>query len=201
MTEGTPSGAPEPHLDLDEFVHHTALPQTRISDALDGFIRRIGDAISWIWLVLVAIIVLNVTMRYVFGEGRIEFEEIQWHIYSFGFLLGLSYCLQADDHVRVDVLYDRFSLKAKAWVELCGILFFLLPFIFLVVFYAIPFVTYSVSINEVSEAPGGLPLRWVIKAVLLLGFGLLAVSTLSRLLRVTACLFGVPSATDRSRSE
>ena len=158
MTEGTPSGAPEPHLDLDEFVHHTALPQTRISDALDGFIRRIGDAISWIWLVLVAIIVLNVTMRYVFGEGRIEFEEIQWHIYSFGFLLGLSYCLQADDHVRVDVLYDRFSLKAKAWVELCGILFFLLPFIFLVVFYAIPFVTYSVSIGEVSEAPGGLPL-------------------------------------------
>jgi len=77
--------------------------------------------------------------------------------------------------------------------ELLGILAFLIPFILLVFVYAIPFVTYSISINEISEAPGGLPLRWLIKSVLVIGFLLLAIATLSRLLRVTACLFGRPA--------
>ena len=178
---------------LQHIVHHAQLPHTFLSLYLDRWIRRIGSGISWLWLALVAIIVLNVTMRYVFNEGRIEFEEIQWHIYSLGFLIGLSYCLEADDHVRVDLLHERFELKTKAWVELFGILFFLMPFIVLVFAYAIPFVAYSMSINEVSQAPGGLPLRWVIKAALPLGFLLVALATLSRLLRVTACLFNLPA--------
>ncbi len=178
--------------DLQYVVHHTQLPQTSLSLGIDGFIRRLGSWISWIWMLLVAVIVLNVTMRYVFGEGRIEFEEIQWHIYSIGFLIGLAYCLEADDHVRVDLLYERFRPKTKAWVELFGILFFLIPFIVLVCVFAVPFVSYSLSINEVSEAPGGLPLRWLIKSFLLIGFLLLGIATLSRLLRVTAFLFGLP---------
>ena len=83
-------------------------------------------------------IVLNVVLRYVFGEGRIEFEEIQWHIYSCGFLFGLSYALESDNHIRVDVLRERFSAPARAWVELYGILFLLFPFIFLVLFFLLP---------------------------------------------------------------
>ncbi len=185
----TSHGEPD---DLQYIVRHAQLPQTSLSMGLDRIIRRLGSWVSWIWMALVAVIVLNVTMRYVFGEGRIEFEEIQWHIYSVGFLIGLSYCLEADDHVRVDLLYERFRPKTKAWVELFGILFFLIPFIALVSVYSVPFVSYSLSISEVSEAPGGLPLRWAIKSVLLIGFLLLGVATLSRLLRVTALLFGLP---------
>ncbi len=177
------------------------LPHTSLSLAVDGMVRWIGSAISWIWLVLVAVIVLNVTMRYVFGEGRVEFEEIQWHIYAFGFLLGLSYCLEADAHVRVDVLYDGFSPKTKAWIELFGICFLLIPFMAVVIIYSVPFVTYSMSINEVSEAPGGLPARWAIKGVLLLGFLLLALAALSRLTRVTAALFGAPAARPAPKAE
>ena len=187
--------------DLHYIVHHTQLPQTALSQALDNGLQRLGSAISWIWLLLVAVIVVNVTMRYVFGEGRIEFEEIQWHIYSTGFLIGLSYCLQADDHVRVDLLHERFSLKTQAWVEFLGILFFLVPFIALVVIYATPFIAYSVSINEVSEAPGGLPARWAIKSALLVGFVLLALATLSRLSRATALLFGFPTPKQPGREE
>ena len=177
------------------------LPHTSFSLAMDGLIRWIGEAISWIWLVLVGVIVLNVTMRYVFGEGRVEFEEIQWHIYAFGFLIGLSYCLEADAHVRVDVLYDGFSPKAKAWIELLGISLLLVPFMAVVIIYSYPFLTYSISINEVSEAPGGLPARWAIKGVLLLGFVLLAVAELSRLTRVTAALFGAPAVKPAPKAE
>ncbi len=200
MTDGnaqTPGVAPDSpggdHDRLHELIHHAELPHTALSSVLDRFVRRLGSLISWIWLALVAIIVLNVTMRYVLGEGRIEFEEIQWHIYAFGFLLGLAYCFESDDHVRVDVVYERFGLGTKAWVEFFGILIFLLPFVILVIWFTLPFVTYSISINEVSESPGGLPARWAIKSVLLIGFVLLLVATVSRLTRVTAYLFGAPA--------
>jgi TRAP-type mannitol/chloroaromatic compound transport system permease small subunit len=170
------------------------LPHTALSLAFDRAIRAVGSAVSWIWMVLLLVVVANVVMRYVFGQGRIEFEEIQWHLYSIGFLVGLSYALEADDHVRIDLLYEKFGLKAKAWIEFIGILVFLVPFIVVVVVYAIPFVAYSIGINEVSEAPGGLPARWAIKSVLLIGFALLAIATLSRLSRCTAFLFGMPGA-------
>lgn len=178
------------------------LPRTRVSVALDRIVGKIGDAVSWLWLVLVGIIVINVTMRYLFGEGRIEFEELQWHLYCVGFLFGLSYCLISDTHVRIDVLHAGFSLRKKAWIELIGIFLFLLPFVVLVLYYAVPFVLRSWEVREVSDAPGGLPFRYVIKSFLFTSFILLLVSAFARLTRVTACLFRFPAplATARDRT-
>ena len=90
------------------------LPETAFSRRVDPWLVQIGRWISWVWLVLLVIIVLNVLLRYAFGEGRIEFEEIQWHLYSTGFLLGLAYTSQADAHIRVDVLHERGS-PPGAW--------------------------------------------------------------------------------------
>jgi TRAP-type mannitol/chloroaromatic compound transport system permease small subunit len=180
---------------------HLALPETRLSRGLDGLVRRIGDAASWLWVVLVAVVVLNVVLRYVFGEGRIEFEEIQWHLYATGFLVALGYCVESDDHIRVDFLKSRFSQRLQAWVELYGILLLLLPFVALVLFHAVPFVASSWSQAEVSAAPGGLPHRFAIKAMILAGFGLLAIATLSRLTRVASLLFGFPRSIDASERE
>jgi TRAP-type mannitol/chloroaromatic compound transport system permease small subunit len=165
------------------------LPETRLSRIIDPWLVRIGRWTSLLWLALLAIIVINVVLRYAFGEGRIEFEEIQWHLYSTGFLLGLSYAYQADTHIRVDVLHERFSPELKAWIELYGILLFLLPFVLLVLIFAVPFVIASYELSEVSQAPGGLPFRWMIKAALPLGFGLLLAGAVSRLSRVWAFLF------------
>lgn len=180
--------------DLHYLVHHTELPDTKLSLLIDNFVLRIGGFVSWGWIVLMMVIVTNVTLRYLFGEGRIEFEEIQWHIYAVGFMVGLSYCMEADDHVRVDVLHDRFSLKAQAWVEIFGLMFLLFPFIILVLIYAIPFVESSYAINEVSDAPAGLPYRWAIKSALIIGFGLLGLATFARLLKATALVLGFPKA-------
>ena len=168
--------------------HRERFPHTRLSLFTRRFFGRLLRALSWIWLILIAIVVINVTMRYLFGEGRIEFEEIQWHLYSLGWLMGLSYCFVADEHVRVDLIHDRMSLVTQAWVELLGMLLLLLPFIALVVIYAVPFVLYSWEVSEISDAPGGLPYRWVIKSALLAGFALLLLAFISRFSRVISLL-------------
>lgn len=175
------------------------LPETALSRVIDPLINRIGRWTSWLWVALLAIIVLNVVLRYAFGQGRIEFEEIQWHLYATGFLLALGYALQTDSHIRVDVLHERFSPTLQAWCEFYGILLLLIPFIVLMLVFSVPFVAASFALSEVSNAPGGLPFRWAIKAMLPLGFFLLALATCSRLSRVWKFLFS-PSA-DREQPD
>ncbi|MEM9622237.1 MAG: TRAP transporter small permease subunit [Pseudomonadota bacterium] len=165
------------------------LPHTPWSRRIDGAIEAIGRGLSLIWLLLLAVIVLNVVMRYAFNEGRIELEELQWHLYSIGFLLGLCYAYQADAHIRVDLLHERMQDRHKAWVELYGILLFLVPFMLLVLIYSVPFVISAYELGERAPSPGGLPWRWLIKAFLPVGFFLLLLATLSRFLRVWHFLF------------
>lgn len=181
-----------PHVDLDHLLHHTELPVTGFSRRIDPLVRGAGKLSSYIWVVLVAVITVNVLMRYVVGRGLIEFEEGQWHLYAIGFLLALAWALEADDHVRIDVISDRFAFRTKCWIELVGIVVALLPFIALVVWYTAPFIAYSWRVGEISEAPGGLPYRWAIKSFLLIGFVTLGLAALSRLTRVAAALFTRP---------
>jgi len=177
------------------------LPHSRFSQWVDGFITRLGDALSWIWLVLLSVIVMNVTLRYVFELGSIELEEIQWHLYAVGFLMGLSYAVVSDSHIRVDVVREKLSETTKVWVEFYGLILLLIPFVLLVLFASIPFIEYSYDLQEISEAPGGLPFRWVIKAMLLLGFVLLLVVSIARLTRVWLYLFGWPTDDSNKRDE
>ncbi|MGB0205810.1 MAG: TRAP transporter small permease subunit [Neptuniibacter sp.] len=186
--EDISTGSPA-YINPDDLIHHTALPETKISLMFDALIKRVGDLFSWVWILLVGVIISNVVMRYVFHNGLIEFEEIQWHLYSLGWLMGLSYCFVADEHVRVDLIHDRMSLVTQAWVELLGMLLLLLPFIALVVIYAVPFVLYSWEVSEISDAPGGLPYRWAIKSALLAGFALLLLAFISRFSRVISLLY------------
>ena len=165
------------------------LPTTALSRAIDPFLQRLGNGLSWIWVGLIFVIVLNVLLRYVFSEGRIELEEIQWHLYSTGFMFGLSYAFQADVHIRVDVLHERFSPELKAWIDLYGILLFVLPFTALMLIYGIPFVVDSYQTKEVSQSPGGLELRWLIKSVLVLGFSFVSLAAFARLTRLWSFLF------------
>ena len=148
----------------------TNLPHTRLSQALDNILRSIGEWVSWVWMLLLAVIIVNVVLRYLFSEGRVEFEEIQWHLYSVGFLLGLPFAFVTDSHIRVDVLRERFSTQLKAWIELYGLLLLFFPFVLLVMINAVPFIAYSYTTSEISEAPAGLAYRWLIKSVLLVGF-------------------------------
>jgi TRAP-type mannitol/chloroaromatic compound transport system permease small subunit len=168
------------------------LPETRLSRAIDPLIEAIGRGVSWLWVVLIGVIMVNVVMRYVFNLGLIVFEELQWHIYAIGFMIGLSFAVVGDRHVRIDVLADRFALRVRAWIELAGLALFLLPFAVLIAWDAIPFVVRSWEMSEVSIAPGGLPARWALKSVIVIALVLLALAALARLSRVASFLFGVP---------
>ena len=182
-------------------MNNTTLPHIPASIVIDGVIARIGQGLSYIWILLLGIIVVNVVARYLFDQGRIELEELQWHLYSVGFLFGMSYAYQADTHIRVDVLHERMRPRTQAWIELYGILLFLLPFIALILIYSAPFVLSSYDLSEVSASPGGLPLRWLIKAALPAGFALLLLSVISRLLRVWHFLFLRESEADTTPIE
>ena len=165
------------------------LPHTPLSRWIDNFLSVIGKTLAFIWLILLTVIVVNVISRHVFSQGYIELEELQWHLYSIGFVFGLSYAYQSDTHIRVDVVHENLSDSIKAWIELYGTLLFLIPFITLILVFSLQFVSSSWAVDEVSSAPGGLPFRYLIKAVLPIGFLLLLLAVLSRLSRIFQFLF------------
>lgn len=189
-----PQDQSEVHIaDADEFLHHhTELPQTGISRILDTALTIIGKAAAWMWLVVVGVIIYAVIGRYAFGQGSVTLEEWQWHVAGAAWMLGLAYTLVVDDHVRVDVLHERFSLKTQAWIEFFGLVFLLLPFLVLAIWEMLPYALSSFQQGERSQAPAGLPNRWILKAIVALAFTLLTLGAVSRLLRVTALLFGFP---------
>ena len=170
------------------------LPRNRFSDFVDAIVVRAGDAASWLWPLLVVVVVINVFGRYVLGMGSIMLEEIQWHIYAVGFLMGLSYCADIDRHVRVDVLAEHWSPRMRAWIELTGLTLFMLPFVLVLAIWSVPYVVSSWDFKEVSTAPGGLPYRWALKSFMVIGMALLALTALSRMTRCTTLLFNLPRA-------
>ena len=111
------------------------------------------------------LIVGNVILRYAIGTNFIALEELQWHLYAIGFMMGLSYTMLKDGHVRVDVLAEKLSHRSRAWIELVGLLLFVAPFIYLTIVYAIPFVERSWNLNETSPDRGGLPARWFLEGL------------------------------------
>ncbi len=167
-----------------------ALPTTALSRAIDRGIGWVGELASVLWTLLVLVILVQVVARYAFGQGSIMMEELQWHIYAIGFMLGLSFTEIRERNVRIDVFAERFQPRTRLWIELLGTVLLFLPFTLIVIWYAIPFVATSWSLNEVSAAPGGLPHRWFIKSFIITAFVLLALAGIGRLSRVWAALFG-----------
>ena len=166
-----------------------ALPTTGFSRAADRLIGWAGEAASALCTVLVLVIVFQVALRYGFGLGSIMLEEMQWHLYAVGFLLGLAFTEVRERNVRIDVLAEKFSHRTRLWIELFGTVVFLLTFSVVVIWYSLPFVATSWQLGEVSAAPGGLPYRWLLKSFITTAFVLLALAGIGRLTRVWVALF------------
>lgn len=192
MSENQSSGG---SAGMPEFVHHTELPPNRLSDALDATLNRIGFLFSLLWLPVVGVILYSVIGRYAFGQGSVMLEEVSWHLAGAAWLVGLSYTLVSDHHVRVDVIHERLSLRGQAWIELLGIVFLLLPFLVIALNGATDYFLSSYQQDERSQAPAGLPARWALKFIMALAFALLLAGALSRLSKCTTLLFGWPRST------
>jgi len=124
-------------------------------------------------IAMVLNIFYDVFMRYVFKSGSIAFQELEWHIFSLIILLGMSYALKEDSHVRVDILYTKFSEKKKALVNIVGAFLFITPIALLVALGSVGFVMEAFMTNEISGDPGGLTHRWILKAFIPFAFWLL----------------------------
>lgn len=131
-------------------------------------------------------------MRYLFNSGSIGIQELEWHLFSIIFLLGAAYSLKHDEHVRLDLLYKSKFLtdRHRAFIDAFGSLFILIPFCLLIIISAWPFVTQAYIHNEASPDPGGLTMRWVIKAMIPTGFGLLLLQGLAEAIKKSLLAFG-----------
>ena len=141
---------------------------------LEKIIKKIGDTCSWLSFILVILISLDVFLRYVFNFSNASLYKLEWHMFAIIFMIGSSLTLQKDEHVRVDVFYNKFSDKGKNIINLIGNIIFLLPFSLVIFYTSIPFVEDSFRILESSPDPGGLPFRFFIKSIIPISFLLLA---------------------------
>ncbi len=157
----------------------------KFADILESVIENIGQAVSWLVLVLVILVGYDVTMRYLFQSGSIAIQELEWHLFSMIFLLGAAYTFKHDDHVRLDLMYQSKFMNdyRRAWVNFLGCIFFLIPFAVLVITSSWQFIHLAYIHNEGSPDPGGLPYRWVIKSTIPLCFILLLIQAVAYMIR------------------
>ena len=150
-----------------------------ISKGLDAIAEWVGRGVSWVTLGLVLVVFVDVVMRYLFKTSFVFTQELEWHLFGFIFLIGAAYTLRHDGHVRVDIIYQRLSTRGKAWINLIGVLFFMLPGCLMVIITSYKFTYNSWSILEGSPDPGGIPFRFLIKGCITVGFVLLFLQGIS----------------------
>lgn len=142
----------------------------------------VGRGVSWLALVLVAVIVGDVFLRYTFSITSAASFELEWHLFAALFMLSAGWAFQHDRHVRVDVFYQNFNNRKKAWINLIGSVFFLLPLCVVGVMEGSIFAWNAYQMKEGSPDPGGIPFRFVIKSTIPVGFLLLGIQGISAIL-------------------
>jgi len=153
-----------------------------LADKLDWFIDRVGRITGWCAFLLVCVMAFNVLLRYFFRTGSVAMQELEWHLMAPICLLGLSYALLHDGHVKVDILYGRFSPRLQRLIDLVSMIL-VTVLMAILIYLSIPYVEQSYSIGEKSPDPGGLTHRWILKALLPVGFGLMLVQSIAATLR------------------
>jgi TRAP-type mannitol/chloroaromatic compound transport system permease small subunit len=151
----------------------------RIYESIDSVNEWIGRGVAWTTLGLVLVVFVDVLMRYLVNTSFVFVQELEWHVFSFIFLLGAGYTLLHDGHVRVDIIYQAVGPKAQAWINLIGVIFFLIPGCFLVVYTSWAFMWTALQVWEGSSDPGGIPWRFVVKGFIPAGFSLLLLQGIS----------------------
>ena len=140
---------------------------SKIAQWINQFNYRMGQMISWLTLILVALVNIVVLSRYLLGIGSIAIQESVTYVHAVIFMLGLAFTLQRGGHVRVDIFYRDFSARRKAIVDLIGTVIFLLPFCGLILFGSWDYVMASWSIKESSSETGGIAAVYLLKTLML----------------------------------
>lgn len=168
-----------------------------LADRLDRLVAWIGERAAWLMVALMAVTILDVVGRRFFVLGSTLLQELEWHLHTMNFCLALGFAYLADSHVRIDLVRERLSPRARAWIESLGCLLFFLPFCLVVLVVSVQFVEISWAQGERSSSGLGLPFRWAIKAFVPISMILLLLASVAILLRNLLFLFGPPEARAR----
>ncbi len=136
-------------------------------DKIEAFIDWSGRAVSWLTLLMVIVTFIVVVLRYVFDIGWIGLQESITYLHAMVFLVGSAWAMQQRAHVRVDIFYSRFSVKTRAWIDLLGSVFFLLPVMGFILWISWEYVSDSWAVLEGSREAGGLPAVYLLKSLIL----------------------------------
>ncbi len=162
----------------------------RIQEFLARIVTGVGKISAWLSIPLMVVIIFDVVTRRFLVLGSTKLQEAEWHLHAVLFLLCIGFTYIEDAHVRIDLLRERLSTRARDWVELIGCIIFVIPYCLIVTYFAEDFVERSWAVGEASDSATGLPYRWAIKAGLPIGLFVLLLSGITVLLRKIIELFG-----------
>ncbi len=150
---------------------------------IESLIDMMGRVTAWVALAMISLVAINVVLRYSLSFGSVWAQELEWHLLAALILLGMSYALQRGENVRVDLFYANYGPRAKFAVDVVSAaLMLVIALIFIKL--SIGYVVQSYAIQEGSPDPGGIPLRWIVKSLIPIGYGLLALQAVGELMRV-----------------
>ncbi len=176
---------------------HTVHALLRVSSLIDGLTERVGKAVIWLVLVVTLIAAGNAVMRYTVNYSSNAFLEIQWYLFSAIFLLGAGYTLMRNEHVRIDLIAGRLSKRGQAWIDIFGIIFFLLPMATAIMYMSWPIFLLALQNHEQSSNAGGLTV-WPVRLLVPIGFFLLVIQGISELIKRIGFLQGLcPDPTEK----
>ena len=159
----------------------------KICDVIDAVNAKFGVVANYLVLFAALISAGNAASRYVFSESSNGWLEIQWYMFAGMVLLGAPYTLKMNEHVRVDLVYGMVSERTRIWIDIVGGLLFLLPICIILTWFTWPWFVDSWNINEQSSNAGGL-IRWPVKLLMPIGFGLMALQGVSEIIKRIAAL-------------
>ncbi len=160
-----------------------------LSRGIDAITEKLGRALCWLLLAAVAISTVNAIVRKAFNISSNAYLEAQWYLFAVTFMLGAGYVFLHDQHVRIDALSSKLQRRTQIKIDVVGIVLFLLPLCFFIVWTSLPSLITAIETKEVSASPGGL-IRWPLYILVPLGFSLLAIQSLSELVKRVAYLTG-----------
>ena len=161
----------------------------KLSLLIDAVNRRLGTFASWMVLLACVVSAGNAMMRYAFDMSSNAWLEIQWYLGSVVVMIGASYTLQRNEHVRVDIIYMQMSERRRLWLDILGTAIFLIPSCLFIAALSWPFYYESWKLQEISWNAGGL-IRWPVKLLVPLGFTLVALQGLSEIIKRVGALRG-----------
>jgi len=142
----------------------------KLCSRIDSINEMVGRVVAWATAVVVMVVFVDVVMRYLFNTSYVFTQELEWHLFGFIFLMGAGATLLKDGHVRVDIFYQRYGHRGRAWINLLGVIFFLIPGCIMIIVTSLKFVASSFAVLEGSPDPGGIPYRFILKSCIPAGF-------------------------------